>query len=103
MKIWLDDERPMPAGFDTLVRHGDTAIEFLKAGGVTMISLDYDLGIGYTNGAEVAKYIHDAARDGTLQELVVCCHSGSYDGKKQIMEYLRDARKYWEKRREPTV
>lgn len=47
MKVWLDDERPAPAGW-THVRTADDAIAVLIAeepfGGVEELSLDHDLG-----------------------------------------------------------
>lgn len=42
-RLWLDDERPAPAGW-VHVRTASTAIELLAAGGVTEVSLDHDLG-----------------------------------------------------------
>jgi hypothetical protein len=46
MNIWLDDERPMPAGFDVHVKTAKDAIALLAQGNVTLISLDHDLGEG---------------------------------------------------------
>ncbi len=43
MKLYLDDEREAPPGWH-LVKTSDEAIEFLKGGSVTEISLDHDLG-----------------------------------------------------------
>lgn len=43
MKVFLDDERPAPNGW-ILVKWPDEAIELLKSGQVTEISLDHDLG-----------------------------------------------------------
>lgn len=43
MKVYLDDERETPAGW-IRVYWPDEAIELLKTGGVTEISLDHDLG-----------------------------------------------------------
>lgn len=43
MKVFLDDERKPPAGW-VLVRWPDEAINLLKTGKVTDISLDHDLG-----------------------------------------------------------
>ena len=43
MKVYLDDERETPDGW-VRVYWPDEAIELLKAGGVTEISLDHDLG-----------------------------------------------------------
>ena len=43
MKIFLDDEREAPEGW-VHVRWPDEAIELLKIGNVTDVSLDHDLG-----------------------------------------------------------
>ena len=43
MKLYLDDERPTPAGW-TRCYWPDEVIEFLKTDFVTEISLDHDLG-----------------------------------------------------------
>lgn len=43
MKVFLDDERAAPAGW-VLARWPDEAIELLRQGGVTHLSLDHDLG-----------------------------------------------------------
>lgn len=43
MKIYLDDERPTPDGWHAC-RWPEEVIELLKAGGVTHLSLDHDLG-----------------------------------------------------------
>jgi hypothetical protein len=43
MKVYLDDERSTPEGW-VRVYWPDEAVELLKAGGVTDISLDHDLG-----------------------------------------------------------
>jgi hypothetical protein len=43
MKVFLDDERPAPPGW-RLVRWPEEAIELLRTGAVTELSLDHDLG-----------------------------------------------------------
>ena len=43
MRVYLDDERPCPPGW-TPARWPDEAIDFLKTGNVTELSLDHDLG-----------------------------------------------------------
>ncbi|MCC6877068.1 MAG: hypothetical protein IT378_22375 [Sandaracinaceae bacterium] len=43
MKIFLDDERPIPSGW-TGARWPSDVIELLEKGGVTHLSLDHDLG-----------------------------------------------------------
>ena len=62
MKVWLDDLRPMPAGYDVHARTAAEGIALLTADCVTLISLDHDLG-DEANGAgyEVARWIEEAA------------------------------------------
>ncbi len=43
MKLYLDDERPTPAGWIG-VKWPDEAIAYLETGSVTDLSLDHDLG-----------------------------------------------------------
>lgn len=66
MKLWLDDERPMPIGFDVHVKSAWHAIELLKCGHFDEVSLDHDLGdldgdIG--DGYDVACFIEEGARN----------------------------------------
>lgn len=58
MKLWLDDVRPAPPGW-TWVATVDGAIAGLRLGGVTEISLDYDLDYtdGDRKGLEVMEWI----------------------------------------------
>jgi hypothetical protein len=59
MNIWLDDVRPMPAGFDVHVKTASEAIELIKnSDGVESISFDHDLGNDEDGtGYDVATYI----------------------------------------------
>ena len=43
MKLWLDDERPVPAGW-VGVKTAPQAIELIASGVVAVVSLDHDLG-----------------------------------------------------------
>jgi hypothetical protein len=43
MKVYLDDERPTPAGW-THARWPEDVIKLLKTGQITHLSLDHDLG-----------------------------------------------------------
>lgn len=47
MRVWLDDVRPAPPGWEW-VKHADEAIRLLQTGKVTEISLDHDLGFPVT-------------------------------------------------------
>ena len=54
MRVWLDDVREAPAGW-THVTTPEEAIELLRAGDVTDISLDHDLGL-WEGGRELTGY-----------------------------------------------
>jgi len=60
MKVYLDDERPTPTGWER-VYWPDEAIELLKTGMVEEISLDHDLGCDERgNGYDVVLWIEEA-------------------------------------------
>lgn len=95
MKIWLDDERPMPSGFDYHARTAQEAIELLEAGGVTAISLDHDLGDEQNGtGYDVACYIEQAAYDGTLAPIEVRIHSANPVGRARMEQAIGNAKKF---------
>ena len=59
MKVYLDDERPTPDGWHTC-RWPEEVIELLKAGGVTHLSLDHDLGDdNHGTGYDVVLWIEE--------------------------------------------
>lgn len=58
MKVYLDDERETPEGWER-VFHVWEAIEKLKTGMVTEISLDHDLGSGEPTGYDVILWIEE--------------------------------------------
>ena len=103
MKVWLDDERPMPAGFDTHVKTAYACIELLKTGKVEMISLDHDLGIGFegNDGYEVAKFIERGAVMKTLPEIkTMLVHTQNPVGRRNMIWSLSNARKIWDSHKE---
>jgi hypothetical protein len=52
--VWLDDVRPAPRGWRR-ARTPDEAINLLRTGRVTELSLDHDLGL-ITEGREATGY-----------------------------------------------
>lgn len=95
-RLWLDDERPMPEGFDLHVRTAPEAIAEIRKGGVSMASLDHDLG-GEQNGTgyDVAKYIEEAAFNGGLLPIDIRVHSANPVGRSNIERCVHNARKFW--------
>lgn len=71
MKLWLDDERPAPAGW-VHVKTAKTAIALIASGTVAEVSLDHDLGepeamVG--NGYQVLLAMEEMAAWGHGQSL----------------------------------
>lgn len=96
VKLWLDDERPKPADFDCCVKTAATAIRMLRVGGVTMISLDHDLGSEENgSGYDVAKFIEEAAYKGTLPPIEVRVHSANPVGRKRMLAAIERAQLFW--------
>ena len=86
----------MPADFDCCVKTAETAIRLLRVGGVTMISLDHDLGPEENGtGYDVAKYIEEAAYKGTLSPIEVRIHSANPVGRKCMLAAIERARLFW--------
>jgi hypothetical protein len=98
MKIWLDDERSMPKGYNYHAHTAQEAVDFLAAGGVTAISLDHDLGDEQNGtGYEVACFIEDGAFHGTLLPIVVSIHSANPVGRDRMEQAICHAKKYWKR------
>jgi hypothetical protein len=96
MRVWLDDERPLPTNFDVLVKTADEAIALLAGGNVTVISLDHDLGDAEEKtGYAVACWIEENAFKGTLKKMRVRCHSQNAVGRQRICMALQNAERYW--------
>lgn len=96
MKIWLDDERDMPQRFDRHVYTAAAAVELLKTGEVTLISLDHDLGEPEAGtGYDVAKYIEKAAFDRTLPRLEWELHTSNPAGRRRMAAAMTNATEFW--------
>lgn len=94
MIVWLDDARPLPAGYCKWVKTFEEAVEVLSSGDVTCISLDHDLGTEKT-GYDVAKWIEKNARIGSLAKLEWRIHTANQVGGDNIERALKSADSYW--------
>lgn len=74
-RLWLDDVRPAPEGFDVVCRTYEEAIEALSRGGIDFVSLDHDLGFDHYSGTyadgktgyDVACYIEGEVSAGRME------------------------------------
>jgi len=97
MKIWVDDERSMPEGFDYHVKTAAEAIDLLQQGRVTRISLDHDLGglAEFETGYFIAQFIEMAAHNGWIPPIEWEIHTANPVGRRNMEAALRNADKYW--------
>lgn len=66
MRIWLDDRRQPPRAGWLWVKSAEEAIRVLKAGRVTILSLDHDLGEGEKTGMDVLNWIEEQYYKGKI-------------------------------------
>jgi hypothetical protein len=77
MKVYLDDERNTPEGWNR-VFWADEAIELLKTGKVTDISLDHDLGDDERGtGYDVVLWIEEAVATTDFIAPIINVHSAN--------------------------
>ena len=77
MKLYLDDEREAPEGW-VRVRWPEEAIELLKTGHVTEVSLDHDLGDDERGtGYDVVLWIEEAVATGGFVPPLIVVHSAN--------------------------
>lgn len=97
MRIYLDDIRSTPEGYVRTYTVEET-IELIKQndGNVESLSLDNDLGSGYTEGYEVMKWIEEQAYYNTLQPIPnLFAHTDNNVAEEKMMQARYNAWKYW--------
>jgi hypothetical protein len=94
MRVWLDDIREIPEGFDIWAKNADFLLGLLISGNVTYISFDHDLGIDKT-GYDVAKWIEEMAYSGFITPIQWDIHSANPVGRKNIQMAMEAAQRFW--------
>lgn len=98
LRIWLDDERPMPKDYDMHIRSASETINLLKEGKVDFISFDHDLGNDEDGtGYDVAKFIEEQAFNKQIEPIGWAVHSANPVGRNNIISSMRNADKFWNK------
>lgn len=99
MKLWIDDNRLKPEGFDIQARTAPEAIAIIKTGEIKFISFDHDLGLGSAGtGYDVAKWIEKNAFDGIMKPAEWVVHSANPVGRKNIDRAMMKAKQFWEQK-----
>ncbi|MCS7466421.1 hypothetical protein NZK35_07000 [Stieleria sp. ICT_E10.1] len=84
MKVYLDDERETPEGW-TRVYWPDDAIELLRTGQVTEISLDHDLGDDNRGtGYDVVKWIEEQVATNHFVPPKIKVHSANISARQKM-------------------
>jgi hypothetical protein len=95
MRLYLDDLRPTPPGFDLRAYTAQEAINLLKTGVITFISFDHDLGEPENGtGYDVAKWIEEAViiRNFILPTWAI--HSANPVGRQNIAAAIQSAERF---------
>ena len=97
MRIWLDDIRPTPEGYDVSCVSALAVMVYIREGTVTHVSLDHDLGPEWEvgNGYMVAKLIEELAFYDTIPRLTWAIHSQNSVGVASMRQALMKADEYW--------
>ena len=94
MKIWLDDLRQAPEGFETArsVNEAIGLIERAEAEGLSieMIDLDHDLGDYFADGGDAIKLLDWLAERGTFYPVTI--HTANPVGKANMERMIE---RYW--------
>lgn len=98
ISVWLDDVRPMPAGYNIHAKTAKEAIDLLSNGDVDRISLDHDLGEPANGtGMDVAKFIEKQAFEGKIKPPRASLHTSNPVGRANMAQAIRNAYEYWER------
>ncbi len=96
IRVWLDDKRVMPKGFDVHAATAPEAIRYLSTEEVSIVSLDHDLGAENGTGYDVATYIEERAAKRTLPRLEWHVHSANPVGAARMRAALESADRFWD-------
>ena len=95
MKVYLDDERSTPDGWER-VFWPDEAIELLKTGKVEEISLDHDLGDDSRGtGYDVLLWIEEQVHVNNFKPPKIYVHSANNSASEKMNRGIKSIEKYW--------
>lgn len=99
MKIFLDDVRPTPPGYDLTFKTAWDMIKWMKEnpGKATFISLDHDLGPQEEcgNGYNVVCFIEEQTVTHQIKPPSYQVHSSNPVGKKNMIAGMEAANRFW--------
>jgi hypothetical protein len=96
LRVWLDDAKEMPDGYNVWIKNAHKMADLIDAGNVSHISFDYDLGSDSLTGYSVALYIEQLAYYHQINPITWEIHTSNAVGKKAIKETMESAEYYWQ-------
>jgi len=97
VKVWLDDERPAPAGWKR-VYWPDEAIRLLQTGRVTEMSLDHDLGNDRRGtGYDVVVWVEEQVVRNCFTPPKINVHSANPAGVRRMEQGVRQIQKLYQR------
>lgn len=95
MKLWVDDLRPMPPGYDVWAKNYHEAVAFIDTGKVTHISFDNDLGEPL-EGRHIIDYMYELAYFKTIPPIRMQVHSSNGGAIPAMLQGINQLYLYWE-------
>lgn len=109
MRVWIDDVRPMPRGYDVWIKTYAQAYKLIHNDRynddyIEHISFDHDLG-GHQfvtdphekTGYDIACIIERYAHDGLIPRMTWDVHSANPAGALRITQAMKSADRYWDR------
>ena len=105
LKVWIDDERPMPDYFNVHVKSYEDFLRLLHymdgtGDSIDKMSFDHDLG-SRDSAYIIAEEIEKQAYLGNMEPFDWEVHSANPVGAKKIRQALENADRYWQRMEHP--
>jgi hypothetical protein len=94
IRVWLDDIRPMPDGYDMWIKDASYMKRVIEHYEIDHISFDHDLGKGET-GYSVACFIEGLAAEKKIKPMTYDIHSSNPEGRRYIEKAMSVAERLW--------
>lgn len=94
MKVWLDDLRPLPPGYDVWALTYEDAVALIDTGKVTHMSFDNDLGQAL-EGRHVIDYLYEKAYFKTIPPIQMQVHSSNGGAIPAMLQGIAQCYSYW--------
>ncbi len=97
MKVFLDDERTTPKGWHRTYTVEETIDVILQNNGqIEAVSLDNDLGLGHSEGYNVALWLEEQAFNNAVQPIpFLNVHSNNSSRREYMLQTFQSIKRFW--------